>query len=509
MSGFNARLTFEKEYVIGEVDKRIYGSFVEHIGRCVYGGIYEPGHPEADTDGFRGDVMKLVYELGVSIVRYPGGNFVSNYKWEDGVGPVGQRPKRLDIAWRTTEDNTFGLNEFINWCKKTGTEPMMAINLGTRGINEALDILEYSNHPSGSYLSDLRISHGAVEPHNIKMWCLGNEMDGPWQTGHKTAHEYGRLSAETGRAMKAMYPDIELVSCGSSNARMPTFGNWEAETLIENYDIADYVSLHQYFSNAADNTADFLAITLETDYFIKTVISICDYVKAVRHGKKDVNLSFDEWNVWFHSHQADEEIHERAPWIKAPPLIEDLYTFEDALVAGCALITFLRHCDRLKTACLAQLVNVIAPIMTKTGGGLFKQTIFYPFMHASIYGRGIALLPVIASPKYDSKNFTDVPYLEAVGVYNEEKSEITIFAVNRNLTDDMTLSVSLKGFAGCKFLEHISLEGFGLKDSNSFSEPDKIKPFNKNGSCVDIGGVSFDINLSNASWNVIRFSCGG
>ena len=506
MGKLSARVTFEKEFKIGEIDKRIYGSFVEHLGRCVYGGIYEPGHPKADADGFRDDVVELVNELDTPIVRYPGGNFVSGYRWEDGIGPPAQRPKRLDIAWRTTEDNTFGLNEFAKWCKKAKTEPMMAINLGTRGIEAALDILEYCNHPSGSYLSDLRISHGAKDPHNIKVWCLGNELDGPWQTGHKTAYEYGRLSAEVGNAMKMMFPDIELVSCGSSNSRMPTFASWEAETLLENYHISDYISLHQYYSNIDGDTPDFLACTLETDRFIKTVISICDYVKAVKCQKKDIMLSFDEWNVWFHSKEADNNKMKREPWEKAPPLLEDIYTFEDALVAGCALITFLKHSDRLKMACIAQLVNVIAPIMTETGGGICRQTIFYPFMHASTYGRGTALLPVVASPKYDSKNFTDVPYLETVGVWSEEKSELTVFAVNRSLDDQMTLSLDLKGFEGCRFAEHIALENADLKAVNTVAIPNAVAPAAKSGSCTDNGGGSFDISLSKASWNVMRFT---
>lgn len=506
MDNLKANVTFEKEFRIGRIDNRIYGSFVEHIGRCVYGGIYEPSHPKADNNGFRNDVAELVDELGIQIVRYPGGNFVSNYRWEDGVGPIEKRPKRLDVAWRTTEDNTFGLNEFISWCGKVKTDPMMAINLGTRGIVEALDLLEYCNHPSGSALSDLRISHGYKEPHNIKLWCLGNEMDGPWQTGHKTAYEYGRLSAETGRAMKAMYPDIELVSCGSSNMRMPTFASWEAESLMENYDISDYVSLHQYYSNAEGDTEDFLAITLETDRFIKTVISICDYVKAVKRENKEIQLSFDEWNVWYHSKAFDANKMKFEPWEKAPPLVEDIYTFEDALVAGCALITFLKNCDRLKVACLAQLVNVIAPIMTETGGGLCRQTIFYPFMHASKYGRGTALLPVISTDKYDSKNFSDVPYLETVGVLDEEEKTVTVFAVNRSLDKETVLSLNLKGFEKSRFIEHITLENDNLKATNTIANPNNVVPTKKVECSEDLGNGSFNVVIPKASWNVIRFS---
>ena len=375
-----ARVTVEKSFKAGEVDPKMYGSFVEHLGRCIYGGLYEPGHPSADENGFRKDVINFVKELNIPIIRYPGGNFVSGYRWEDGIGPAVSRPKRLDLAWRTLEPNEFGVNEFSAWCKQVGSDPMLAVNLGTRGIEAAVDLMEYVNHPSGTYFSDLRIKHGYKEPHNIKYWCLGNEMDGPWQIGHKTAYEYGRLALETGRAMKMIDPDIKLVSCGSSNTQMETFPQWEAETLMHTYEVADYISLHQYFNNNDGNTPNFLACSLETDRFIKTVISTCDYIKAVKRSKKDMLLSFDEWNVWYHSAASDADEMKNKPWQVAPNLIEDIYTFEDALVVGCVLITFLKHASRLKMACIAQLVNVIAPIMTETGGGICKQTTFYPLL---------------------------------------------------------------------------------------------------------------------------------
>jgi len=496
-----ARVTLERAFQIGDVDARMYGSFVEHLGRCVYEGLYEPNHPAADASGFRRDVADLVKELNIPIIRYPGGNFVSGYRWEDGVGPVESRPKRLDLAWRTLEDNAVGVNEFASWCKMVDSEMMLAVNLGTRGVEAALDLLEYCNHPGGSYLSDLRIKHGAKDPHNVKVWCLGNEMDGPWQTGHKTPEEYGRLAVETARAMKALDPSIQLVSCGSSNTKMPTFPVWEMETLSHTYDAVDFVSLHQYFSNADGDTANFLACSLETDRFIKTVIAACDYVKAVKRSKKDIMLSFDEWNVWYHSLTKDADEMRDRPWQKAPHLLEDVYTFEDALVAGCVLITFLKHADRLKMACLAQLINVIAPIMTEKGGGACRQTIFYPFLHASRYGRGTALLPVVMSPKYDSKEYTDVPYLEAVAVNNEEENELTLFAVNRDLTEDMLVTLDLKGFDGYRFAEHIVLENPDLKAVNTVNAPDAVRPATRNDSMQD----SNMLNLRPASWNVVRF----
>ena len=500
-----AKVTIERTYTIGEVDKKVFGSFVEHVGRCVYNGIYEPAHKEADENGFRRDVAQLVKELGIPIIRYPGGNFVSGYRWEDGVGPAKARPKRLDLAWRTLETNEVGLNEVVTWCKQIGAEPMLAVNLGTRGTEAALDLLEYCNHPAGSYLSDLRIKHGYRDAHNINVWCLGNEMDGPWQTGHKTPTEYGRLATETARAMKLFDPDLKLVSCGSSHTFMDTFPEWEAETLAHTYDVVDYISLHQYFGNEDGDTANFLARSLETEHFIKTVIAVCDYVKAKKRGKKDIMLSFDEWNVWYHSKEHDDGQMKDNPWRTSPSLLEDVYNFEDALVVGCMLITFLKHADRLKMACMAQLVNVIAPIMTQPGGGICRQTIFYPFLHASMFGRGTALAPIVAAPRYDSKDYTDVPYLETVAVLNEEAEEVTVFAVNRSLNETMQVSCFLRDFENYTALEHIAFESDDIKAVNTIAHFDAVAPYIRKDSVLDLGKGEFSIELNKASWNVIRF----
>ena len=276
----NGKLAIDPAFTVAPVNRRLFGSFVEHMGRCVYGGIYEPGHPTSDDSGFRGDVLELVRELGVTAVRYPGGNFVSGYKWEDGVGPVDRRPTRLDPAWKTIETNAFGLNEFMQWAAKADVEPIMAINLGTRGMAEALELLEYANHPHGTELSDQRIEHGAKEPHNIRMWCLGNEMDGPWQLGHKSADEYGRLAAETARAMRQFDDDLELVACGSSGRAMPTFGAWEATVLEHTYDVVDFVSAHAYYQLEDDDVASFLASSVDMDLFIREVVATADHVGA-------------------------------------------------------------------------------------------------------------------------------------------------------------------------------------------------------------------------------------
>lgn len=497
-----SRMIIDKAFKISDVDKRIYGSFIEHLGRAVYDGIYQPGNPLSDEDGFRKDVLEMVKELDVPIVRYPGGNFVSNFMWEDSVGPVEERPKRLELAWRSLEENKIGLNEFAKWSQKAGCEMMMALNLGTRGIADACNLLEYCNHPGGTKYSDLRIKHGAKDPHNIKVWCLGNEMDGPWQLGHKTMDEYGRLAEETAKAMKLIDPTIELVSCGSSYLEMPTFPEWEATTLNYAYDHVDYVSLHQYYGNKNNDTEDFFALSDDMDQFIRSVIATCDYVKAKKRGKKNINLSFDEWNVWFHSNEADDDIMTNHPWQVAPPLLEDVYNFEDAILVGLMLITLMKHADRVKMACMAQLVNVIAPIMTdKNGGPAWKQTISYPFMHASRYGRGVVLEPLVDTPVHDTKTHENVTDLSSVAVWNQEAEELTIFVVNRNTKEDMELIADLRSMEGYQIAEHIVLESNDMKICNAAGQQ-LVAPKTVKRSTLD--GGTLTSMLTKASWNVIR-----
>lgn len=497
-----ARITLDKDFQISKVDKRVYGSFIEHLGRAVYGGIYQPGHPAADEEGFRRDVIDLVRELGVPIVRYPGGNFVSNFYWEDSVGPVADRPRRLELAWRSTEPNLVGVNEFSSWARKAGTDVMMAVNLGTRGIEAACNLLEYCNHPSGTKYSDLRISHGVKDPHNIKVWCLGNEMDGPWQTGHKTAVEYGRLADETAKAMKQIDPGLELVVCGSSSTGMSTYPQWEATVLEEAYDSVDFISLHTYYGNRFHDTENFLAQSDDMDHFIKTVIATCDFVKAKKRAKKDIMLSFDEWNVWFHANAEDDDQMKNRPWSVAPHLLEDRYDFEDALLVGLMLITLLKHSDRVRMACMAQLVNVIAPIMAEENGPAWRQTIFYPYLHASRYGRGVALDTALRSSKHDTMDFTDVTDVESVAVWNEEEEEVTVFAVNRDLKDDITLETDLRSFEGYRLLEHIVLENSDFFAVNSAAgETVSPKTVTDRDEQED---DSLKTRLAPASWNVIR-----
>ena len=496
-----AKLILDRDFSIGPVDSRIYGSFIEHLGRAVYGGIYEPTHPTADEEGFRTDVLEMVRRLNVPIIRYPGGNFVSGFNWEDSIGPKEQRPRRLDLAWFTTETNEVGLHEFAHWAKKAGSEVMYAVNMGTRGPDDARNAVEYANHPSGSYWSDLRIRNGQKDPLGIKVWCLGNEMDGPWQMCQKTAYEYGRAARESAKMMKWVDLSIELVACGSSTHDMPTFGTWEYTMLQECYDQVDCVSLHRYYANHANDTASFLAGSMDLDAFIQTVISICDAVGGTRHSSKKLNLSFDEWNIWYHSLEQDEQIKKQNRWGQSLPLLEDIYNFEDALLAGSILITFLRHADRVKIACLAQLVNVIAPIMTRLGGGVWAQTIYWPFLHASQYGRGTALRPVIESPFYACKAHDRVPCIDAAAVLHDN-GDVTIFAVNRSQTDAIALTADLRAFGDLMLSEHIELHHDDVKAVNTEQNPNEVHPFLNTSGRVD--GSRLEVTLDALSWNVIR-----
>lgn len=429
------RASIDPAAPISEVPRRLFGSFVEHMGRCVYTGIYEPGHPTADDEGFRQDVLELVRELGVTVVRYPGGNFVSGYQWEDGVGPRSERPRRLETAWHEIETNAVGLHEFASWARKAGVEVMEAVNLGTRGIAEAMQLVEYANHPSGTRLSDERRANGADEPFDIRLWCLGNEMDGPWQLGAKTAHEYGRLAHETAKGMRAVDRDLELVVAGSSGPDMPTFGEWERTVLRATYDDVDYVSLHLYVQERPGQAAEFLRSARRLDAFIAEVVRIVDEVRDEGGHEKFVHLSMDEWNVWNQDRFNDPAHQEQmlhAPWQEHPRVIEDEYTVTDAVVVGTMMHTLLRRSDRVKIANQAQLANVIAPIMTEPGGPAWRQTIFWPFARIAHLASGV-VLPVEV----------DAETIDAVCTIDDAADAGAVFIANCALDAAATVTIQL------------------------------------------------------------------
>jgi len=500
-----ATVTAHRDFTVSDIDDRLYSAFLEHLGRAIYTGIHEPGHKTADKDNMRGDVAQLVRDLKIPYVRYPGGNFVSAYNWEDGVGPVEQRPTRLDLAWHTSDSNAVGVHEFAKWCDTVGTKMMLAINLGSRGLDEARNFVEYVNGPVGSYWGDLRKKNGRADPFDVKLWCLGNEMDGPWQVGHKTADEYGRLANETAKTLRAFDKSLELVVCGSSNSDMATYPDWERTVLEHTYDSVDYISLHMYFANRTNHTANYLALNEKLDRYIGTIASTIDFVKAKKRSKKQVTISFDEWNVWYHSNAADRAILDgNSGWPHAPRLLEDAYNFEDVLQVGCILNTFIRRSDVVRIACIAQLVNVIAPIMTEPNGAAWRQTTYYPYYLASRFGRGTALDLQVSCPGYDAEVADNVPYVDIAGVHNEADGTMTLFAVNRHASETIELEVGLHGLPAGKIADHQVISHSSLTAVNTAAKPTEVVP--KKGTGAGVSSDKLTAELAPYSYQMIRLT---
>lgn len=505
----NAKCFSDRHYPIGKIDDKLYSSFTEHLGRCIYSGIYEPGHPTADENGYRQDVAELVKELGVPVIRYPGGNFVSCYDWHDGIGPKENRPKRMDYAWSTVETNEFGIDEFCQWAEKVGVEPMIAVNLGTGSIKDAGDLVEYCNHPGGTYWSDLRGKNGHPEPYNIKYWCLGNEMEGSWQAGHLSAEDYTKKAMEAAKIMRWVDPSIKLVACGSSYETLPTYLEWDRIMLTELYNQVDYISTHNYTMNAGQGTTNFLASYKQLDTHIKNSAKVVEFVKAKNHFDKDIKICLDEWNVWnFQDIKLDSladldglttfEMTSAEKWETAPSILQEKYSLLDALVVGGLGITLLNNVDTVEIACLAQLINVIAPITTVRGGGVFKQTIYHPFHMLSKYGRGTTMKAAIEAPTYTSE-FGELPIVESAVVYDETKEEIRVFALNCSQDEDTEFTVELQGYGNKKLKKHLALFGDDPEVRNTIDQPDNVVM--KEMDIAETSGTT--AVLPKMSWNVL------
>ncbi|MDR1001020.1 MAG: alpha-N-arabinofuranosidase [Clostridiales bacterium] len=479
---------------IGRIEPALFGAFVEHLGRCVYTGIYEPGHPAADEDGFRTDVLRLVKGLNIPLVRYPGGNFVSGYNWLDGIGPKADRPTRLDLAWKTTESNQFGLDEFVKWCAKAQTSPMMAVNLGTGTPQDAASLVEYCNHPGGSYYSDLRKANGAADPYGIKTWCLGNEMDGPWQICGMSAQDYADKALAAAKMMRYVDPSIKLVACGSSGMEMPSFPEWDRAVLDTLYEEVDYISMHRYYWQEGGSDADFFASYRDMNEFIQMIKAASDYIRAKHRSKKVMPISFDEWNVWYQNQQG------RADWSTEPHILEDNYSLKDALVFAGMMNTLINNCDRVKIACLAQLVNVIAPIFTEKSGGSFKQSTYYPFQFMANHAKGNAVSHIIVCEAMDAKQGAVNSVSSSIS-FDEGSGELAVFLVNYN-DAAAALTMELRGFGDLKPLESAEMSG-KLDARNSFEAPDAVAPYACGAPVVK--GQNVSAELAPLSYTMFRF----
>ncbi len=505
------KITADARLTIGEISPNLYSSFLEHLGRAVYEGIYEPGHPTADEDGFRGDVLELIRELGVPMVRYPGGNFLSGYDWRDGIGPKEARPTRLDLAWFSTETNAFGTDEFMKWCKKANITPMMAVNMGTGSIKDAAELVEYCNHAGGTTISDLRRANGAEEPYNVRYWCIGNEMDGPWQIGHLTAEEYGKKAREAAKVMRWANGELKedngtvwgsaplkLIVSGSSNHEIETFPEWDRVVLEHTYPQVDYLSMHRYYMydpSSPRPLEDFLGSADDMKEYIGTLRATIEYVRAKLRTRKRVRISFDEWNIWTVTAPRREPL-----WKSAPHLLEDVYTFRDALVFAGLMNTLINSCDIVGIACLAQLVNVIAPIMTETGGGVYRQTSFYPFKYIAGAARGKAVRTFSDSDSFATKYGTARTINEAIA-YDEEAHTVAVSLCNYG-EEACELSLELNGFGELVPESYIEMTG-ELDARNTFEDPNAVTPHRRDLPIMEGGATSFV--LPPMSWSLLVF----
>ncbi len=487
------RVYVDTRRTLAPLDRNLFGSFLEHLGRAIYEGIYDPGSKLSDSNGLRKDVMDEVRQMGVPIIRYPGGNFVSGYNWLDGVGPKQDRPRVLDKAWNSINSNQFGTNEFMAWCKAVGTLPLMGLNLGTGTPEEAAALVEYCNVEKGTRWSELRRKHGIAEPYKVKHWCLGNEMDGPWQIGHMTATQYGLKAQDAARQMRYVDPSLQLIACGSSGPFMPTYLEWDREVLEQCYDYVDGLSLHRYFTNSQEdtggNSSKFLAMNLSMERQIAETLAVCDMVRGHKRSPKKLWLSFDEWNVWYRARTGDAvNGHEQ----EAPHLLEEVYNLEDALLVGGLINSLIRNADRVKIACLAQLINVIAPIMTNSNG-LLRQTIYYPYSWALQLARGSVLNLQVDSPGYEVSGMGQVPYLDVAGTVSSDDGKTSLFVLNRDLSKPHAIEVNWQDKAPSRALSAVLLTGDDLKAFNSFDAPQRVSPRTLEKPSITGGRAKFEV----------------
>lgn len=473
LSAQDARIKIDIDRTIGEVNPHLYGNFVEHLGRCVYGGIYDEDSPLSDENGLRKDVIEAVKDLNVSIIRYPGGNFVSNYHWKDGIGPKDERPPRMELAWARLETNRFGTDEFMQFVKKVGTEPYFSVNMGTGTIEEAQQWVEYCNVKEGPYYAELRKKNGFPEPYNIKYWSLGNEMDGFWQMGHLNAEDYSKKAREAAKLMKLTSPDIKLIAAGSSNYQPGADPNeWNATILHELRDVIDYIALHMYVGNPDDNYYNYVSTPLileERTQIVKGMI-LREMANAQREDRDPIYIAWDEYNTWYRARTDDALEGERA--------LEEHYNLEDVLVIAGFLNAFVRNADIVKMANMAQLVNVIAPIFTSETD-IFRQTIYYPLALFANNVFGTSLDLVVDCDTYNTERFSvgmaetmtqqnNVPYLDVSATYNN--GEVVLCVVNRHKDAAIATDVICQeGFFSGEF-EVFEVNGPDLKSVNDFGK---------------------------------------
>jgi alpha-N-arabinofuranosidase len=458
-AALRARVKIDTERVIGDIDPLLWGNFIEHLGRCIDGGVFEEASPLADSNGYRRDVLEAVRKLNVTQLRWPGGNFSSNYHWTDGIGPRDKRPPRLEMAWGTVESNRFGTHEFLNYAEMLGTQPYICTNLGTGTWNEAQQWVEYCNSSEDTAMTRLRKQNGRDAPWKVTYWGLGNEMDGPWQMGHRSAEDYGKFALEAAKLMKWTDPKVKLIAAGSSNFGPGSdWTSWNRTVLEFLRQHADYLSIHMYVGNRNNDFGDFMASSVELDHRIKTTEGIIDAALSGQPGNRRIYIAWDEWNVWYRARGAQE---------RGRRILEEHYNLEDALVVATFLNSFVNHAHVVKIANMAQLVNVIAPIFSNDKG-LFLQTIYYPLQLFANNTKGKALDLFLESPKYKCARFDGVPYLDVSAGY--DNGSLVVNVVNRHPGEaiEAEFETEDKQFSGTVAVSEVN--GPDIKAENDFGK---------------------------------------
>jgi alpha-L-arabinofuranosidase len=456
-SPLRARVKIDTERTAGDIDPKIYGNFIEHLGRCIEGGIFEEGSPLSDANGYRRDVLDAVKKLNVPILRWPGGNFSSNYMWKDGIGPRDKRPPRLEMAWGTVESNRFGTHEFLQYAEMIKTEPYICANLGTGSWQDAQQWVEYCNSADDTAMTRLRRQNGRQQPWKVTYWGLGNEMDGPWQMGHRSADDYGKFALEAAKLMKWTDPNIKLIAAGSSNFGPGSdWTGWNRTVLEHLWNHVDYLAVHMYVGNRENDFGEFLSSSVELDNRIKTTAGIIDAALSGRPGGRKIHIAWDEWNVWYRARGSKE---------RGRRILEERYNLEDALVVATFLNSFVNSADVIKMANMAQLVNVIAPIFTNEKG-MFLQTIYYPLQLFANNSKGKALSLFVESPGYKTKRFDDVKYIDTSAAYDNGMLVMNVVNRHRDQSIETTFETQDKQFAGP--VEVFEVNGPDIKTENNF-----------------------------------------
>jgi alpha-N-arabinofuranosidase len=494
-----ARIKLDPDRVIAEVHPHVFGNFVEHLGRCVYGGVFEEGSPLSDADGFRRDVMEATKGLGVTLLRWPGGNFASGYNWKDGIGPRDARPARRDHAWGAMESNRYGTDDFLRYCEKLGVDAYLCINAGLGSVEDARNWVEYTNESANTYWAQQRRKNGRDKPWGVKYWGLGNEIDGPWQLGHKNAEDYAKFALEAAKAMRRADESIKLIASGSSH--FGPGGDWVGwnRTVLERLrNEIDYISLHTYVGNRTNNFEQFLAFGADVDDRIEVVKG---QIRAVRVGNpnaRPIHIAFDEWNVWYRTITPGWTEYEIAK-----TGLEEKYNFEDALAMGVFLNSFFRHADVVKMANLAQLVNVIAPMFTNPQG-LYLQTIYFPIAEYAKQRGNQSLDVRVEGPQYKRERGPELGYLDVSATYDPKAKKVFVNVLNRSEKTDITARIDNVAGAPAGPVSVWELNHPDLKATHTFGKDTVVRPVTRSAS-VKASGNAFEYTFPKHSLTILSW----